>query len=91
MADVVHVVRKLRDTFSSGRTRSYEWRIAQLKQVLKLVDENEDQFIEALREDIGKPPFESFIAEVFTPGPVLSACLVLYWCLLLKSKQSKWA
>nr|ABK24239.1 unknown [Picea sitchensis] len=64
MADAVRVVRKLRYTFSSGRTRSYEWRIAQLKQVWKLVDENEDQIIEALSEDIGKPPFESFFAEI---------------------------
>lgn len=57
-------VKELRESYASGRTRPYEWRISQLKQILKLVDENQDEIEESLHQDIGKPHFESFISEI---------------------------
>lgn len=58
------VVRELGNAFSSGRTRSREWRISQLKQIVKLINENEAQIAKALGDDNGKSEFESFIAEI---------------------------
>lgn len=63
-----------------GRTKSYEWRIAQLKAILNLVDENEDEITDALYQDISKPPFESFISEV--DALILIAFLILLLVLI---------
>lgn len=57
-------VAELKATFSSGKTRRYEWRLQQLQQLVKLVDENEDRFIEAFKQDSGKAEFTSFGGEI---------------------------
>ena len=57
-------VNELQQTFRTGRTRTYEWRLQQLKQIVKLVEENEDRFIEALRKDSGKAAFTSLAGEI---------------------------
>eukprot|EP01018_Ginkgo_biloba_P019249 Gb_37819 [translate_table: standard] len=64
MASAGGIVRELRECFSSGRTRSYEWRISQLNQLLKMIYEKESEITDALHHDLTKPPFESFIAEI---------------------------
>jgi aldehyde dehydrogenase (NAD+) len=64
MSEVAKHVADLKATFRSGKTRSYEWRIQQLKQLVKLVDENEDQFVEALKKDSGKSEFSAFAGEI---------------------------
>ncbi|KAI4307256.1 hypothetical protein L6164_030461 [Bauhinia variegata] len=58
------LARELRGTFLSGKTRSYEWRVSQLKALLKLVDDNEQEIVDALRSDLSKPPMESVVCEV---------------------------
>jgi aldehyde dehydrogenase (NAD+) len=58
------VVKEMRLSFNSGKTRSYEWRISQVKAFLKMVVEQEDQIIEALRSDLAKPPLETVVYEV---------------------------
>ncbi|GLT97408.1 hypothetical protein SLE2022_149750 [Rubroshorea leprosula] len=58
------LVKDLRNNFRSGRTKSYEWRVAQLQSILRMIDENEKMIIEALYEDLGKPELESFTAEI---------------------------
>lgn len=58
------MMEKLRSSFSSGRTRSYEWRVTQLKNILRLCDEREQDIVDALRKDISKPELESIIYEV---------------------------
>ena len=58
------LVTELRETFSTGRTRSYEWRVTQLKSIVKLVEEREDEIVQALRSDLNKPEFESVLYEV---------------------------
>ena len=64
MSAVAQHVADLKATFRSGKTRSYEWRLEQLKQLVKLIDENEDQFIEALKQDSGKSEFSAFAGEI---------------------------
>ncbi|KDP32847.1 hypothetical protein JCGZ_12139 [Jatropha curcas] len=58
------LVKELTGNFASGKTRSYEWRVAQLKNMLKLCDENEKEIVEALRLDLSKPELESTIYEI---------------------------
>jgi len=58
------IVTELRKAFSSGHTRSREWRISELKQILKLIEENETEITEVLSDDNGKSEFESYIAEI---------------------------
>lgn len=58
------VVETLRATFDSGRTRPLEWRRKQLEQMIAMLEENEQQFLAALREDLGKPAVEGFITDI---------------------------
>ena len=57
-------VAELRETFTSGRTRSVAWRKNQLKALLNLINENEESIFKALHEDLGKSPVESYRDEV---------------------------
>lgn len=60
------VVSELRGSFSAGKTRSYKWRVAQLKSMFKMLDEHEPEIVAALRDDIAKPEFEGSLYEVLT-------------------------
>lgn len=53
-----------RRAFASGLTRDVFFRREQLKKLYKLLDENEKQFVDALRCDLKKPRFESIMTEV---------------------------
>ncbi|CAN1122121.1 Aldehyde dehydrogenase family 3 member F1 [Linum perenne] len=57
-------LRELREAFRSGKTRSLEWRKSQLNGLLDLVRENEDTFYDALHQDLGKHPVESYRDEI---------------------------
>lgn len=63
--DAVQIVSGLRATFRSGRTRPLEWRVQQLQAIMKMVQENEDAVMDALRSDLRKSRHEAFITEVF--------------------------
>jgi len=54
----------VRKTFETGRTRSYEWRAAQLDGLLKMLAAEEQAISEALSADVGKPTLEAWIAEI---------------------------
>lgn len=56
---------ELRETYSSGITKSYEWRISQLKNIHKIAEFHEKEIVEALRSDLSKPMFESMVHEVY--------------------------
>ncbi|XP_020593337.1 aldehyde dehydrogenase family 3 member H1-like [Phalaenopsis equestris] len=58
------VVAGLRESFSSGKTRSYEWRAAQLKGIIRMINEKEENIMEALQADLSKPKLESFVHEI---------------------------
>lgn len=58
------LVNELRATFVSGGTRSYKWRISQLKQLYKIAENHEPEIIDALLADVGKPPLETVAYEV---------------------------
>lgn len=58
------LVKELRKSFDSGKTKSYEWRVSQLEGIAKMLEEKEKEIIEALHKDLSKPGLEAFITEV---------------------------
>jgi len=62
--DIPAVVAGVRKTFASGRTRDIEWRKQQLRALEKLVTENESAIAAALEVDLGRKPFEAWLADV---------------------------
>ncbi|MCP4301517.1 MAG: aldehyde dehydrogenase family protein [Gammaproteobacteria bacterium] len=54
----------LQATFKSGRTRSLAWREAQLSALERMMVEREEEILEALQQDLGKPALEGWSAEV---------------------------
>ncbi|KAJ6954317.1 hypothetical protein NC652_005912 [Populus alba x Populus x berolinensis] len=58
------LTKELRDVFASGKTRSYEWRISQLKSMIKMCDEHEEDIAYALHQDVSKPKLESIVYEI---------------------------
>ncbi len=56
-------VKRLRETFLRGKTRSLDWRKEQLRQLHKLINENQEAIEEALRIDLGRGKMESVVHE----------------------------
>ena len=64
MADFPKMMQSLRQSFGTGRTKPIEWRIQQLNGLLRMYEENETIFAEALHKDLRKPKFEAVLAEI---------------------------
>ncbi|MGV0577904.1 aldehyde dehydrogenase family protein [Mycolicibacterium elephantis] len=62
--DIPAVVRRLRETFNTGRTKDLDWRKQQLQAMERLVTENEDAIAEALHQDLGRNRFEAWLADI---------------------------
>lgn len=58
------LVKELRANFGSGKTKSYGWRVSQMKNIIKMIEDHENDFVEALRSDLSKPELESFVFEI---------------------------
>jgi len=54
----------LRQVHASGRTRSLEWRIAQLKGINAMLEERESEFAEALASDLGRSAFDAWFGDI---------------------------
>lgn len=50
--------------FNTLVTRDIQWRKAQLRQIKKMVQENEQRFLDVLTQDLGKPSLESWMTEI---------------------------
>lgn len=57
-------LQRLRETFSSGRTRPAEFRATQLKGLGRFLQENKQLLQEALAQDLHKSTFESQVSEI---------------------------
>ncbi|HEY9265945.1 MAG TPA: aldehyde dehydrogenase family protein, partial [Mycobacterium sp.] len=64
VVDIPATVRRLRQTFASGRTRSVDWRKEQLHALERLMSDNESAVADALEKDLGRSPFEAWLADV---------------------------
>ncbi|XP_075100095.1 aldehyde dehydrogenase family 3 member F1-like isoform X2 [Nicotiana tabacum] len=58
---------ELRETFKSGKTREESWRRTQLKNLLRLLEEKEDDIFKALKQDLGKHHVEAYRDEAKLP------------------------
>jgi len=58
------VVTGLREVFATGRTRDIAWRIEQLRGIERMCDECEQQIVEALAADLGRPAFDGWLADI---------------------------
>jgi aldehyde dehydrogenase (NAD+) len=61
---IISLVNAQRAFYHSGITKSLDWRRQQLNALLKMLRENEEQIVEALHLDMGKPLFEAEFSEV---------------------------
>ncbi|CAH1453952.1 unnamed protein product [Lactuca virosa] len=75
------LVKELRGTVVAGKTKSYEWRVKQLKSLLKMVEERDKQICDALFSDLSKPEMEAFIHEI---------ALIKNSCKLSLKKLKEW-
>src|SRR6202167_2185899 len=62
--DVAKTVARLRQTFATGKTRGLDWRKEQLRALERLLVENETKIADALEKDLGRSPFEAWLADV---------------------------
>ncbi|HHU84730.1 MAG TPA: aldehyde dehydrogenase [Clostridiales bacterium] len=62
--EIAEIVRKQRKFFDKGKTRDVEFRIAHLKKLRKYLKDNESEIAAALKEDLDKHPFESYMTEI---------------------------
>ena len=73
--DFSDLLSKHQQFFNSNSTRDLEWRKQQLQQIKRLVNDNEQDFIDALASDLGKPAQEAWITEVsYVTGDVDHVC-----------------
>ena len=64
--EIAATVARLRDTFATGHTRGVEWRKTQLRQLERMMTENEAAIAAALEEDLDRKPFEAWLADTAT-------------------------
>jgi aldehyde dehydrogenase (NAD+) len=65
-SEIPKIVAHLRETFSTGKTRSVDWRRAQLRALEKMMVENEPAIADALQTDLDRKPFEAWLADAAT-------------------------
>ena len=54
----------LRHTFAQGKSKSYAWRVEQLKAFQKLTEDHEKTICDALKQDLNKSYTEAYLTEV---------------------------
>jgi hypothetical protein len=75
IADTVDLLPCVGNIISTGKTRSLEWRLFQLRQLKKMISENEVPCKEALAKDLGRGDFESFALELLPSILEIDYCL----------------
>lgn len=64
VASIPATLERLRQYFGTHVTKSYAWRKAQLEAMLRMIEENEKAWTDALKADLSKPYFEASFTEV---------------------------
>ena len=62
------IVEAQRRFFRTGETLPVQWRIRQLKRLKEAVIAHQQEFIDALTEDLGRSPLEAYLCDV---GPII--------------------
>ena len=63
-ADIPQMMDDLRTAFAADYTLSREWRMSQLKALIRLIDEDGPALCEAMQADLHKSPLEGFLTEL---------------------------
>ena len=61
---IKEILKKQRDFFETGATKDISFRIEKLKILKKAIIDNEREIMNALRKDLNKVPFESYVMEI---------------------------
>ncbi|WSF94681.1 aldehyde dehydrogenase family protein [Nocardia vinacea] len=64
LPDIPDAMARVRREFASGRTRDRTWRAEQLRNVIRLLDEQEDQIVAALASDLGRSRAEAWMGDI---------------------------
>jgi len=62
--NIEEIVRNERAYYRSGATRSYKFRMKQLELLENAIKKNEKVLMDALKKDLNKAPYESYITEI---------------------------
>ena len=62
--DIHAIVEKQREFFNTGVTFDVKFRKAQLRKLKQMLIDNQDKIIEALNEDLGRSPMESYLVDI---------------------------
>jgi aldehyde dehydrogenase (NAD+) len=62
--NIQEAIANQRAFFATGKTKSYDFRIAQLHKLLDLIQENEQLILDAVYADLRKPAIESYGSEI---------------------------
>ena len=83
-----NVLKKQNDFFNTNQTKTYEFRVTQLRKLKQSIKLNEAIIIEALFKDLHKSPIEAYTTEV---GYVLNSINLMIKDLrrLIKPQRSK--
>ena len=58
------IAERLRKVYDSGKTRPLSYRLEQLKNLERLINESEKEILDALQADLGKCRFEGYVSEL---------------------------
>lgn len=68
------IVENVKATFESGRSLPLVWRVTQLKAVIAMLSEHEQDFLNAVKSDLGRSEFQTKITEF---GSVIPDCRLM--------------
>lgn len=64
LPDIPDAMAQVRREFASGRTRDRAWRAKQLRNMIRMLDEQEDQIAAALADDLGRSRTEAWLGDI---------------------------
>lgn len=62
--DIQAAIAKQRTFFATGKTKSYDFRVAQLQKLLEIIQANDQLILDAVHADLRKPAIEAYGSEV---------------------------
>lgn len=64
MKEIELIFHEQKEFFNSGRTKNIEYRLEILKNLKRVIKENEQIILKALKDDLGKSDFEAYATEI---------------------------
>ena len=64
VANISRVTTELKQSYRDGETRSYKWRVEQIKGLQQLLLDNDAEILQAYKKDLGKPTGDWFLEKM---------------------------